>query len=161
MTDVVVDLNEPRGAPELALDGNGLEILDRRTCFQLLATATLGRLAISTGALPVILPINFRLIGERIVFRTGIGTKLEAATRHAIVAFEVDSFDAFSHTGWSVCVTGVAREVVDPVELARLRRAHIPRWAPSEPERIVAVSAEMISGRRLVPGRPCGAEVAR
>ncbi len=136
----------------MEVDRNGLEILDRQTCLRLLATATLGRVGITFGALPVVLPINFRLVGDRIVFRTGVGTKLDAATCNAIVAFEADDVDPFSHTGWSVVVTGKARAVTDPSELAELRTANIPRWAPSGDGHVVAVSTTMISGRLIVPG---------
>src|SRR5688500_14548904 len=113
----------------MEVDRNGLEVLDRDECLRLLATATIGRIAMTSGALPVVLPVNFRLIDASIVIRTGRGSKLEAATRNAVVAFEVDSFDQFSHSGWSVMATGVAREVTDPTQRDRLRRSHIPRWA--------------------------------
>jgi uncharacterized protein len=134
------------------IDRNGLKVLDRDECLQLLGTATLGRVGISLGALPVVLPINFRLIDERIVFRTGVGTKLDAATRNAIVAFEADDIESFSHTGWSVVVTGQAREVTESDQLAKLKAAGIPRWAPSADGRVIEISTTMISGRRIVPG---------
>jgi nitroimidazol reductase NimA-like FMN-containing flavoprotein (pyridoxamine 5'-phosphate oxidase superfamily) len=133
------------------VDRNGLEVLDRPTCLRLLDGTRLGRLGITSGALPTILPINFRLVEERIVFRTGVGTKLEAATSNAIVAFEVDDLDPLSHTGWSVVVTGLAHEVTDPEERERLDAGRLPFWAPSAGDRIVAISTEMISGRRILP----------
>ena len=128
------------------IDRNGLEVLDRAECLRLLRTASLGRIAITAGALPTILPINFRVDGERILFRTGVGTKLDAATRGAVVAFEVDELDPMYHSGWSVVVIGVAREVEDPSDHAIYTT---PRWAPGATERLVEVSIEDISGRRL------------
>jgi nitroimidazol reductase NimA-like FMN-containing flavoprotein (pyridoxamine 5'-phosphate oxidase superfamily) len=133
-------------------DRNGLEILRRDECLQLLGSVVLGRVGITVGALPVILPVSFRLIGERILFRTGVGTKLDAATRHAVVAFEVDEMDLLSHSGWSVVVTGPTREVTDPVALAEMALANLPRWARSDQERIVEIDAAIVSGRRI--GRP-------
>jgi nitroimidazol reductase NimA-like FMN-containing flavoprotein (pyridoxamine 5'-phosphate oxidase superfamily) len=128
------------------IDRNGLEVLDRGECLRLLRTVSLGRIAITTGALPTILPINFRVEGDRILFRTGVGTKLDAATRGAVVAFETDAFDPMYHSGWSVVVTGVAQAVEDPDD----RAVHTtPRWAPGQDERLVEVSIEDISGRRL------------
>ena len=106
-------------------------MLDRDECLRLLATATIGRVAITVGALPVVLPVNFRLVDERVVFRTSVGTKLDAATQNAIVAFEVDDIDPLLHSGWSVVTVGQAREVTDP-ELVELASANIPRWARSE-----------------------------
>jgi nitroimidazol reductase NimA-like FMN-containing flavoprotein (pyridoxamine 5'-phosphate oxidase superfamily) len=135
-------------------DRNGLTILTREECLRLLGEATLGRVGISVGAMPVILPINFRLIGDRIVFRTGTGTKLEAATRRTVIAFEVDDMDLISHTGWSVVVVGPTREVTDPVALAVLAHAGIPRWAPAGDERVVELDTVMVSGRRIGPSGP-------
>jgi len=128
------------------IDRNGLEVLDRAECLRLLRTASLGRIGITAGALPTILPVNFRVDGERILFRTGVGTKLDAATRGAVVAFEVDDIDPMYHSGWSVVVTGVARAVDDPDDQAV---ATTPRWAPLQSERLVEVSMDEVSGRRL------------
>jgi nitroimidazol reductase NimA-like FMN-containing flavoprotein (pyridoxamine 5'-phosphate oxidase superfamily) len=134
----------------MEVDRNGLEVLDRSECLRLLRSATVGRLGITTGALPTVLPINFRLVGERIVFRTSSGSKLQAATANAVVAFEVDDMDPMWHSGWSVVVTGVAREVTDAEELDALADAHIPRWAPNRTDRVVEISTEILTGRRIV-----------
>jgi len=134
------------------IDRNGLEVLRREDCLRLLASATLGRIAITAGALPTVLPVNFRLVGDQIVFRTGAGTKLDAATQNAVVAFEVDDIDPVWHTGWSVVVTGVAREVTEPDELTRIEVSSIPHWAPDRADRIVAISTEIITGRRIPSG---------
>jgi uncharacterized protein len=128
------------------VDRNGLEVLDRAECIRLLRTVPLGRIGITTGALPTILPINFRVDGDRILFRTGVGTKLDAATRGAVVAFEADAIDPMYHSGWSVVVTGIAREVADSDDRATYTT---PRWAPGQSERLVEVSIDEISGRRL------------
>lgn len=140
----------------MEVDRNGLEVLDREECLRLLERATLGRVGVTTAALPSVLPVNFRLAGDRIVFRTGTGTKLAAATRNAVVAFEVDDIDPVNHTGWSVVVTGVARPVVDPDDLARLNGLGIARWAAGDDGHVVEVSLEIVSGRRIPPGLPQG-----
>ena len=90
------------------LDRNGLEVLEREECIALLGSVTVGRIAITSNALPVVLPVNFVLLDDRIVIRTSRGTKLDAATRNTVVAFEVDEIDMVEQTGWSVLVTGVA-----------------------------------------------------
>lgn len=135
----------------MEVDRNGLEVLDRMECLRLLGMATIGRIAVTVGALPVILPVNFRVIDGRIVFRTGIGSKLDAATDNAVVAFEVDEIEMISHSGWSVTVTGTARAIVDPAELATIDVDTIPRWAPMGLGRVVEVSSDLVSGRRLRP----------
>ncbi len=132
------------------LDRNGLEVLDRDESLRLLATAVLGRIAISSGALPTVLPVNFRFDGRRILFRTGVGTKLDAATDNVVVAFEVDEVDPATESGWSVVVTGMAREVKDPTELAGLERLPLARWASGYDRRVVSISVDLVSGRRIV-----------
>lgn len=134
----------------MELDRNGMEILDREECLRLLATATIGRVGITFGALPAVLPVNFRVVGERVVFRTGAGTKLDAATCNSVVAFEADAIEPFSHTGWSVVVTGVAREVTEPTEVAALESQRIPRWVPGQDGRFVEIPIQKVTGRRLV-----------
>ena len=130
-------------------DRNGLEVLDRDECLRLLATATLGRIGVQSGALPTVLPVNFVVDDNAIVIRTSPGSKLDAATRNAVVAFEADWIDALYHTGWSVTVTGVAREVVDPIELERVRSLPLAHWAPGPADRYVSISTELLSGRRI------------
>jgi nitroimidazol reductase NimA-like FMN-containing flavoprotein (pyridoxamine 5'-phosphate oxidase superfamily) len=136
-------------------DRNGLEVLDRAECVRLLSGSSVGRVAVTVGALPVILPVNFLVDGERILIRTGEGTKLDAATRDAVVAFEVDHIEPFAHAGWSVCVTGIAREVDDEEERARVDSLPLPHWTPNGVSHIVAVSLELVSGRRI-PRDPVG-----
>jgi nitroimidazol reductase NimA-like FMN-containing flavoprotein (pyridoxamine 5'-phosphate oxidase superfamily) len=134
----------------MEFDRNGLEVLEREECLRLLGTATLGRVAVTADALPVILPVNFILAEHHIVIRTGRGTKLDAATRNAVVAFEVDDIDPMYHTGWSVLVTGVARDLTHHSELLHL--PHLPaRWAPetSSDGRLVAISLDLMTGRRI------------
>jgi uncharacterized protein len=134
------------------IDRNGLEVLSRDECLRLLGAEVLGRVAVSTAALPTILPVNYRYDGRRILLRTGRGTKLDAATRNAVVAFEIDDVDRATHTGWSVVVTGVAIEVTDPAELADIERHPLEPWAPGEDDRVVAISTDVVSGRRITAG---------
>lgn len=133
-------------------DRNGLTMLDRAECLRLLAGATLGRIGLTTGALPAVLPVNFWFDGERILIRTGTGTKLSAATHDAVVAFEVDDMDPVWHTGWSVMVTGIAHHVVEPEEVKRIAAMPVARWAPRGGGHIVSITPELISGRRIEPG---------
>ena len=133
----------------MELDRNGLEILDRAEALRLLAQARIGRIGIHADALPVVLPVNFVLDGDEIVIGTDRGTKLDAATRNAVVAFEADEIDATYHTGWSVLVTGMAREVTDREEIARMQGLPLAPWTRSN-GRFIAVSTEMISGRRIL-----------
>ena len=137
----------------MRLDRTGLEVLDRAECLRLLASAAIGRVGVSSGALPRVLPVNFRLVGDRILVRTGRDTKLAVAIANAVVAFEVDEFDVASQTGWSVLVTGKAQEVDGPDAAAGPEPA---RWAPRVDTRVIAISTELVDGRRIVADPPGG-----
>jgi nitroimidazol reductase NimA-like FMN-containing flavoprotein (pyridoxamine 5'-phosphate oxidase superfamily) len=137
----------------MALDRNGLEILSREECLRLLATVPVGRVAVSVGALPAILPVNFAVLGDDIVFRTAPGSKLDAAVRNAVVAFEADAYDPVYHTGWSVLVTGVAEEVTDPATVRAVGQLPLEPWAlDGLADHVVRIRTEVISGRRIRVG---------
>jgi hypothetical protein len=114
-----------------------------------MATVPVGRVAFCRGALPAVLPVNFALVGRTIVFRTGKGSKLDAAVRHAVVAFQVDSFDAQFETGWSVLAVGQAIDVTDDVDVIGAD-GRVRAWVDGQREHYVAVDAELLTGRRIV-----------
>jgi uncharacterized protein len=128
----------------------GLELLEEIECRRLLTSSRLGRVAVNVAALPAIFPVNFVVDGDYIVFRTGTGTKLEAATSHAVVAFQCDQVDPVEHRGWSVMAIGKSELVTDPTELHRLSHLPLTSWAGGERTSIVRVRMELVSGRRIV-----------
>jgi uncharacterized protein len=116
--------------------------LEREECLDLLASATVGRVALSANALPTVLPVRFRLLGDHVVFHTG-----RAAPKN-VVAFQVDDIDSHSLEGWSVIVTGVAHEVTEPSELAVGHAMDGPRWA-ADAGTLVSLSCDLMTGCRL------------
>ena len=134
----------------MALDRNGLEVIPRDECLELLRGSDLGRVVVAMGALPAALPVNYAMLGEDVVFMTGTGTKLEQAVKKAVVAFEVDEIDPVARTGWSVLVTGWSSLVTRPDEIAPIRRLGLEPWVPSVRGHFVRIRSEMVSGRRLV-----------
>lgn len=145
----------------MEIDRNGLEVLDESACLRLLATATIGRLALTTGALPVVLPVNFMLTDRGVVFRTSWGAKLEAATRGTVVALEADAIDVVAHSGWSVVVTGTACELRDPADVAWARALPLAHWGAGDVDRYVLVPTTVVTGRRLDPTDAAGRRVAQ
>jgi nitroimidazol reductase NimA-like FMN-containing flavoprotein (pyridoxamine 5'-phosphate oxidase superfamily) len=125
--------------------------LTRSECFALLATEHLGRVAVVDDRGPVVFPVNFVLDRHTVVFRTGAGAKLSAASLGRRVAFEVDRADPVSHTGWSVLVRGEAVEVTDRAELARLRTLPLEPWAPGARGHYVRILPAALTGRRIIP----------
>ena len=132
---------------------SGLELLTEQQCLMLAALRPIGRVAVSVGALPAVFPVNFCFLGRDVVFRTAEGTKLAAALRGTVVAFEVDEFDAAGHRGWSVLIVGTASEIPG-AELAGLEPLPVRAWAPGERDHVVRIQTEFVSGRRIttVPG---------
>ena len=126
-----------------------LQMLSPSECEQLLARTTVGRVGISIGALPVVLPVNYAMLDGDVVVRTGAGTKLDAALAGAVVAFEVDHVDPIYHEGWSVLVQGRATEIADPADIERARALPLRPWAPGTRDRFIRIPAEVISGRRI------------
>jgi nitroimidazol reductase NimA-like FMN-containing flavoprotein (pyridoxamine 5'-phosphate oxidase superfamily) len=147
----------PVGQTGAVRDRNGLEMLDRDESLRLLAGTKVGRIGITTESMPVVLPVNFVLDGERIVFSSAPGTKLYVAATGAQVAFEADDVDQDSRWGWSVCVTGPATLVEDPAEVERLRGLPLDTWAPPGEESFVVIEAQVVTGRRVEGGRRGGA----
>ena len=68
-----------------------------------------------------LLPVHFALFGDSVLFRTVPGTKLDAATIGAVVAFQADAYDLVDGTGWSVLLQGIATAVRDEDEDAGAR----------------------------------------
>lgn len=128
----------------------GIEVLDRDACLRLLRAHGVGRIAAMSGGRPILLPVNYAMDDDRVVFRTAPGTKLSAAVRGAPVAFEIDASDPVFQTGWSVMVAGWAEEVVDPDAVDRLEGLQLRSWSPGEKSHWVAVRPESITGRRVV-----------
>src|SRR5438874_6539251 len=97
----------------------GSEVLDRGESLRLLGTVPIGRVVFTEQALPAAQPVSFALFDDAVVFRATAGSRLAAAARDAVVAFEADEFDPTLRSGWSVLVVGRAREIRDP-EVLRL-----------------------------------------
>lgn len=133
----------------LGLDRNGLEVLSESACVDLLRSVRIGRIAITDRALPVILPVNFVVVDDRIVFATGLGTKLAAATTRSVVAFEADELDPVTSVGWSVCVTGRSERVVDRDVLDQVLAAGLDPAVRSEVQVHVQIAFDVVTGRHL------------
>lgn len=117
---------------------------------QLLAQVPVGRVGVSVGALLVVLPVNFVVFEDAVLPRTTPGTKLDAATEGAVVAFESDGCAPDGSFGWSVLVQGMASEIVDPAILARARRTWLDSWAlDSSAKHLVRIELSVVSGRKV------------
>ena len=123
----------------------GTEILDEQDCWDLLRSHTVGRLAVTTGTEVDIFPVNYGLDGNGIIFRTNAGRKM-TWTHGQQVAFEVDSIDTATRTGWSVVVHGTARDITRYDSPERLAAARA--W-PGHKDFLVRIAARTVTGRRI------------
>ena len=139
-------------------DGSALQHLSRDECLTLMASVPVGRIVYTRRALPAVELVNFAFDHGDIVIRTDRSGKLAAATRGAVVAFEVDQVDPVGQAGWSVTAIGPSTEVTDPGELARLRTIGLKSWAPGERDHFIRISPVMLNGRRLCTDRACLAD---
>jgi nitroimidazol reductase NimA-like FMN-containing flavoprotein (pyridoxamine 5'-phosphate oxidase superfamily) len=128
-----------------------LEPLSRDECLTRLASVSLGRIGLSIDALPAVLPVHFVMHDGAILIRTAAGSKLDAATRDAVVALEVDGIDEEHSSSWSVLVQGVATGIVDPIERQRAYGAELQSWSLAESaDHFVRIELTNVSGRRTI-----------
>ena len=118
------------------------DALSERECWELLATVSVGRLALSVRALPVILPVQYCLNGRRLAVCLGHHGLPERALDETIIAFSADSIDPVTRSGWSVQVQG--RSVVP----RRLRIDTDCGW-PAAAAQVVEIEPGKISGHRM------------
>ena len=124
--------------------------LNETECAALLRDNHTGRVAWVTGDRPMVLPVNYVVHDDVIVFRTAPGRKLaEIPLRH--VAFEVDG--ATADGSWSVLAQGFAREMTTALGEAAdaIRALPIPVEAPGDRDYWIAITIHELTGRRIVP----------
>jgi len=116
--------------PDMAglADHAGLETLPTDVCLRLLDSVPVGRFSFYTGGEVVTLPVNHVVDGLDVVFRAHRGSKLSAAQRQDLVAFEADDYDLRTRTGWSVLVKGRAEVVHEDSEIQRLSHLGLYPW---------------------------------
>jgi Pyridoxamine 5'-phosphate oxidase len=92
--------------------GKPVNVMSEDRCWQLLATVSVGRLALSVRALPVILPVWYYLEGRSLAVCLGHRGIPDRSLNQAIIAFSADSIDPVTRSGWSVQVQG--KSVIPP-----------------------------------------------
>lgn len=129
--------------------------LAREECVRLLASDSVGRLAVVVAGAPHVFPLNYAFDGEAIMFRTAPGTKVAAAGR-APAAFEVDAIDRVERVGWSVVAHGRLEEVtrLDASTLRRVAALPVEPWAGGDRPTWMRLVPRYFTGRRI------GAEIA-
>ena len=124
--------------------------LDRAECLDLLAAKSVGRLAYSVDKGARILPVNYILTNDSIIFRTVPGGEIFHHALESICAFEVDETDEFFEAGWSVVAVG-RLELATEEDFASMRYGKLPEpWAGGSRWMFLRLRCEQVSGRRVV-----------
>lgn len=131
-------------------DDHGSEVLVLEECRRLLALGahqgTPGHLGFRDSGAPTVLPLDYALDGTDVVVQIGEGLHRRVAGDQ-MVAFEVDGEE--EGRLWSVLVRGYAADA-GPLDPGSARPA--PR-APRPGQRLVRITADVVTGRRFSPRR--------
>ena len=118
--------------------------IDGDECRRLLRDATVGRVCWVSPAGLQVLPVNYGLDGELIVFACAEGTQLAGLTEPTDAVVQVDDLDPLTATGWSVLVRGTT------LAYPGTRPDAVPRaWAPGGRSVLVALQPHQFSGRSV------------
>ena len=116
----------------------------------------IGRIAYVGRFGPAVLPVNYKLRGGAIVFRTAEHGPLDEDLRTGIadadykVAFEIDDIDLAGRAGLERARPG-AGAPCQGAELDVVRGAGVEPWAPGDRELFVRIVPSRITGRRVGP----------
>lgn len=132
-------------------DHTGLRVMGLDECLERLVASPIGRFAFQLDAEIAVLPVQHVTDGVDVCFRTAGDSKIEAALDHDRVAFEVDSFDPSTRTGWSVLVQGTAILVEDQAEIRALENRAGRPWVRSlaRGHRWIRIRSQSVTGREL------------
>ena len=136
-----------RPTPKTDPAPGGMTELSRDECFSFLRSQSVGRLAVtSEGKPPLVVPVNFVVVGEAILFRSDPGLKLRLVRKEPM-SFQADLIDPVHHSGYSVLAQGVGHEASH----WETDHVHLEPWAAGPKKQWVRMVVDSISGRRLAP----------
>lgn len=123
-------------------------------CWELLASAVIGRLALIVDGHPEIFPVNFVVERRRVVFRTGAGTKLWQSTKETAAAFEIDGYDRRAGEAWSVITRGTTALIESQEERSAADALGLEPWEPGTKSHYVRLEPKVLTGRRFTVSAP-------
>lgn len=124
-------------------------------CRRLLTTGIFGRVALTTPDGPHIVPVNYSVVEDQIIFRTTPYSVLGTYGRGAAMAFEIDHVDYEYAAGWSVVARGRGDAITDSRRIEEITATWPPQpWASGQRNLYFGLSWSELSGRRL--GSPLG-----
>jgi nitroimidazol reductase NimA-like FMN-containing flavoprotein (pyridoxamine 5'-phosphate oxidase superfamily) len=133
------------------IDEDVMTELTTERCWELLRGDEFGRLAFRMVDEVHIVPINYAVDDETILFRTAEGNKLLGLTMHPQIAFEIDSFG--EDEAHSVTVRGTARRLEEDEE-HRAEQLPLRPWVNTLKYNVVEITPIEITGRAFRLDRP-------
>ena len=125
--------------------------LSPEDCLGLLEPGGVGRVGVMSADGIVMLPVNYAIAANAVVFRTAPDTLL-AAHASGPASFQADRLDEAGREGWSVLVQGRAHVVAGEREVRGLEReTQLEPWADGARDVWVRITPVRITGRRLRP----------
>lgn len=131
-----------------------LETLTPEECLSLIAPGGVGRVGFTAPDGPVVLPVNYLIHDGAVLFRTSFSGPMDDDLRTRVrgveykVAFQVDSLDPATRTGWSVLLRGPVHHVA-PEEREELGTPDIEPWAGGDRDLFVRITPHEVTGRRI------------
>ena len=125
-----------------------LRQMTKDECLELLAGHQVGRVAYCDEVGPVVVPVNYVPDHDCVLIQISPHSTLATHLRSAHASFEIDDFDEYNQSGWSVLVRGNAAyvEFEDlPDEDDRPQA-----WAEGQRTMHVRITPHDITGRRLL-----------
>lgn len=124
-----------------------IDELSPADCWALLRGTGLGRLATSVDSFVDILPVNYFVHDDAILFRSAPGSKLVNIALNPTVAFEVDGLDTRWH--WSVVIHGTAEHLGSEADIIESGVMELVSWSPTAKYDYVRITPSDITGRRI------------
>jgi hypothetical protein len=122
--------------------------LTPEACRSLLAAASGGHLALSQGALPLVVPVTCAVDGDGLLVRAGLGLIGKVPAQPGVVAFQTEGTSPDGSSWWEILVQGRA-EVLDERRLGP--GAKLPPPLPLVDQSMTAalrISMELFTGRQ-------------
>jgi hypothetical protein len=122
--------------------------LSEAECWELVATSPVGRIAWCEAGGPVVLPVNIGVDEGDIYVRTKPHTSLAAHVHEQEISIQVDDFEPFNQSGWSVLVRGRGEFVA--YDLREPGSSEPDPWPEGARPLLIRLVPAVVTGRRLL-----------
>ena len=130
---------------------NPVTELTGEECWDLLRSHELGRLGFHLLEQVHVVPINYTVDEDTLLFRTAEGSKLLGVVMHGDVVFEIDDHD--EDAAWSVVVRGNA-VLLDEASAHRADNLPLRPWVDNPKYNVVEITPSEVTGRSFRLHRP-------